>query len=166
MPVYPNKNTTTGQRTLLGFDYGKRRIGVAVGQELTGTASPLETVRAKEGKPDWPAITRLIQDWQANALVVGLPLNMDDTEQEMTRAARRFANQLKGRYHLPVFMTDERLTSVAAEYMLDENPIDGQKKRPRSQRQAKKREALIDQVAAQLILTTFFNQQADDNLEQ
>jgi len=150
------------QRTLLGFDYGKRRIGVAVGQEITATASPVETVRAREGKPDWVAITRLIHDWQADALVVGLPLNMDDTEQEMTRAARRFANQLKGRYHLPVFMADERLTSVAAEHMLDAH-LDGG--RPRSSKKTKQRDALVDQIAAQLILTTFFNQQADDNIE-
>lgn len=153
----------TGQRTLLGFDFGKKRIGVAVGQEVTATASPLETVRAREGKPDWTAITRLINDWQANALVVGLPLNMDDTEQEMTRAARRFANQLKGRYHLPVFMTDERLSSVAAEQVLDGDTLSPT--RPRSNKQAKRRNELIDQIAAQLILTTFFNQQADRRLE-
>ena len=154
-----NPDTHQGKRTLLGFDYGKRRIGVAVGQEVTATASPLETVRARDGKPDWNAITRLIHDWHADALVVGLPLNMDDTEQEMTRAARRFANQLKGRYHLPVFLTDERLTSVAAEQILDEPQAHGKIR-------ASRREELIDQIAAQLILTTFFNQQASDHLEQ
>ena len=152
-------NSRKGQRTLLGFDYGKRRIGVAVGQELTATAGPLETVNAIAGKPDWEAITRLINDWRADALVVGLPLNMDDSEQEMTRAARRFANQLKGRYHLPVFMIDERLTSVAAEDMLAEAP--GGKRI-----HAGKRRQLVDQLAAQVILTSFFNQQANDSLEQ
>lgn len=153
-------NSRKGQRTLLGFDYGKRRIGVAVGQELTATAGPLETVNAIAGKPDWEAITRLINDWRADALVVGLPLNMDDSEQEMTRAARRFANQLKGRYHLPVFMIDERLTSVAAEGMLAEVPGGGKRIN------AGKRRQLVDQLAAQVILTSFFNQQANDGLEQ
>jgi putative Holliday junction resolvase len=156
-------HTRHGQRTLLGFDYGKRRIGVAVGQEITATASPVETVPAKEGKPDWAAITRLIQEWRADALVVGLPLNMDDTEQEMTRAARRFANQLKGRYHLPVYMADERLTSYAAEHMLDEPLPNG---KLRSRRQPRQRDEQIDHLAAQLILTTFFNQQAHDDLEK
>jgi len=146
------------QRTLLGFDYGKRRIGIAVGQELTASTSPLATVMARDGKPDWSAITRLIGEWQADALVVGLPLNMDGSEQDMTQAARRFANQLKGRYHLPVFMADERLTSVTAEQLLDQ-PLTGARAR------GKKRDELIDQIAAQLILMTFFNQQTQDNLE-
>lgn len=157
-----------GQRTLLGFDYGKRRIGVAVGQEVTATASPVTTVRAKEGKPDWPAITRLINEWQANALVVGLPLQMDDGEQEMTRAARRFANQLRGRYHLPVFMADERLTSVAAKQLFDDNLTPHGKTilKQHSKRQFKRRRELIDPIAAQLILTTYFNQQTDEHLER
>lgn len=146
-------------RTLLGFDYGMRRIGVAVGQEITATASPVETVKAVDGKPDWKSITRLINDWQADALVVGLPLNMDGTEQEMTVAARRFVNRLKGRYQLPVFMIDERLSSIAAEEILN-NPISGKRKKPKQQA------AVLDQVAAQLILTTFFNQQDQQDLEQ
>jgi len=146
-------------RTLLGFDYGKRRIGVAVGQELTGTSTPLETVRANDGKPDWEAITRLIRDWQVDALVVGLPLNMDGSEQEMTRAALRFANQLEGRYHLPVFMTDERLSSYDAEQLLKQ-PASGKR------RNARQQAAVLDQIAAQLILTTFFSQQEQENREQ
>lgn len=153
---------TTGdgirRRTLLGFDFGTRRIGVAVGQEITATATALETVRANDGKPDWPAITRLIRDWQADALVVGLPLNMDGSEQEMTRAARRFANQLEGRYHLPVYLTDERLSSVSAEQILNE-PVSGKR------RSARQQAAVLDQVAAQVILTTFFSQREQNRLE-
>jgi putative Holliday junction resolvase len=149
----------TPPRTLLGFDYGKRRIGVAIGQVITETTSPLATIRAAEGKPDWAEITRLIHDWRADALVVGLPLNMDGSDQEMTRAARRFANQLEGRYHLPVFLTDERLSSVAAEQILNEAPSG-------KRRAGKQQEAVLDQVAAQLILTTFFSQRADNTLEQ
>jgi len=146
------------QQTLIGFDFGLRRIGVAVGQAITATATPLETVRANEGKPDWATISRLISDWHVDALVVGLPLNMDGSEQDMTRAARRFANQLKGRYHLPVYLADERLSSVAAEEILN-NPVSGRR------RTTKKQADVLDQVAAQLILMTFFQQQDQHELE-
>ncbi len=145
-------------RTLLGFDYGMRRIGVAVGQAITRTASPLQTVKAVDGKPDWDTITRLINDWQVDGLVIGLPLNMDGSDQEMTVAARRFCNRLKGRYQLPVFMVDERLSSVAAEEILN-NPVSGKRKNTRQQ------VAVLDQVAAQLILTTYFNMQDQQNFE-
>jgi len=99
---------------LLAFDYGERRIGIAVGQRLTGTATPLATIRSKNSRPDWDAIARIIAKWQPGALVVGLPLNMDGTEQPVTQASRRFANQLKGRFHLPVHWADERLSTREA----------------------------------------------------
>lgn len=104
--------------TLLGFDYGTRRIGVAVGQTLTGTARPLTTLPCRNGKPDWEAIGRLIREWQPSRLVVGLPLHMDGTEQPMTDQARRFGRQLEGRYNLPVEWMDERLSSEEAERAL------------------------------------------------
>ncbi|MES9871243.1 MAG: Holliday junction resolvase RuvX, partial [Sedimenticola sp.] len=100
--------------TLLGFDYGPSKIGVAVGQTLTGSATPLDTLRSVQEKPDWEGISRLIEEWKPEALVVGLPFNMDDTEAEIAPQARRFARQLEGRYHLPVHMADERLTSLEA----------------------------------------------------
>lgn len=100
--------------TLLAFDFGEKKIGVAVGQTITATASPVGLVRVHESGTDWPAITRLIDTWQPDALVVGLPLNMDGTEQLMTRAARRFRNQLEGRYSLPVHTMDERLSTREA----------------------------------------------------
>jgi len=102
-------------RTLLGFDFGLKRIGVAVGQEMTGTASALTTVAARDGKPDWDAISRLIHEWQPDAVVVGLPLNMDGSDHELSRRARRFGNQLHGRYNLPAHFIDERLSSLEAE---------------------------------------------------
>ncbi len=104
--------------TLLGFDYGTRRIGVAVGQTLTGTARPLTTLPCRNGKPDWETIGRLIREWQPSRLVVGLPLHMDGTEQPMTDQARRFGRQLEGRYNLPVEWMDERLSSEEAERTL------------------------------------------------
>jgi putative Holliday junction resolvase len=112
--------TATAHQTLLGFDYGRKRIGVAVGLQLTQSATALATVRAREGKPDWQAISELISEWKPDALVVGIPYHMDGTEQDMTRAARRFCRQLEGRYGLPVHQVDERLTSYVAEATLTE----------------------------------------------
>ena len=101
--------------TLLGFDYGRKRIGVAVGQQITCSANALTTVTARDGKPDWDSIGNLMREWKPDALVVGIPYHMDGTEQEMTLAARRFCRQLAGRYHLPVYEADERLSSWQVE---------------------------------------------------
>lgn len=106
---------TSGPQTLLGFDYGCKRIGVAVGQTLTASATALTTVQARDGKPDWPAISRLIAEWKPGALVVGIPYHMDGTEQDMTTAAQRFCRQLEGRYGIPVHRAEERLTSYVVE---------------------------------------------------
>ncbi|MDX1434151.1 MAG: Holliday junction resolvase RuvX [Gammaproteobacteria bacterium] len=105
---------TETTETLLAFDYGERHIGIAVGQTLTRSANPLTTVRVTGATPDWAAISHLVRTWQPARLVVGLPLNMDGTEQPITRGARRFGNQLEGRYRLPVHLVDERLTSREA----------------------------------------------------
>ena len=102
-------------QVLLGFDYGRRRIGVAVGQTVTGTATALATLAAREGQPDWDAVTALIEQWQPSALVVGLPLQLDGTEGESSQQARRFARRLEGRYKRPVHLMDERLSSRTAE---------------------------------------------------
>ena len=99
---------------LLGFDYGLRRIGVAIGQQLTGTASALATIHARDGKPDWDRISELIRAWRPGALVVGLPLQADGSDSGFTRNVRRFIRQLEDRYKLPVFAMDERLSSYAA----------------------------------------------------
>jgi len=99
---------------VLGFDFGTTRIGVAIGQAVTGTAAPLTPVRASDGKPDWPTLDTLIDEWQPDALVVGLPLNMDGSISEMARRARKFANRLQDRYQRPCFLIDERLTTREA----------------------------------------------------
>lgn len=134
--------------TLLGFDFGQKRIGVAVGQTLTGTARALTTLSNRNGAPDWEAITRLLEEWRPDALVVGIPFNMDDTEHEMTRAARRFGNRLAGRYNLPVYTVDERLTSFEAEQELGE-------------RGGRYRKEDIDMLAAQYILQAWLEQPTD-----
>jgi putative Holliday junction resolvase len=99
----------------LSFDFGLRYIGVAVGQSVTKTASPLATLKAKDGNPKWPAVDALVEEWAPAALLVGLPLNMDDSESEMSARARVFADKLKRRFKLPVEMVDERLTTRAAQ---------------------------------------------------
>jgi len=109
------------RKTVLAFDFGLRRIGVAVGQNLTKTAKPLALLKAQDGAPKWPEVKQLISDWQPQLLVVGLPVHMDGSEQELTRLARRFGNRLNGRFHLPVEWVDERLTSYEAELMLEES---------------------------------------------
>lgn len=123
---------------VLGFDYGTRRIGVAVGQTLTGRATPLEILRARNHKPDWDGISRLIRHWQPARLVVGLPLYEDGTPSDMSAAAERFARQLHGRFQLPVEHIDEYLSSHAA-----------------AERAAKEKE--LDAVAAQVILESWLN---------
>ena len=98
----------------LGFDFGYRRIGVAVGQQLTGSASPLSTLDAKLGVPQWDVILKLLNQWRPQALVVGLPTCIDGSEQYTTAAARGFARQLRKRFALPVYLVDERLSTVEA----------------------------------------------------
>ena len=145
---------TEKSRTFLAFDYGTKRIGVAVGQELTGSASPLSTVRANDGKPNWDAITKLIEQWQPDEVVVGLPLNMDGSESELSRRAQRFGNQLHGRYNLRAHFMDERLSSLQAEEELRERPqsVPGKKSRGKSK---KVQAADIDKVAAKIILESW-----------
>lgn len=101
-------------RRVLAFDFGTRRIGVASGQEMLGTGHPVAMILARDGIPNWDEIESLLAEWQPDLIVVGLPLNMDDTENEMCAKARKFGKRLHGRYHLPVEMVDERLTSFEA----------------------------------------------------
>lgn len=108
-------------QTLLGFDYGEKRIGIAVGQGITRTATALCTLNARDGMPDWERISALVDEWRPAALVIGLPRHADGTDSATTRAARAFAQQLEGRYRLPVHLMDERLSSQAAAALLQED---------------------------------------------
>lgn len=100
--------------TLMAFDFGTKSIGVAIGQQITGTAHPLMALKAQDGIPDWQKIEQLLKEWQPDRLIVGLPLNMDGTEQPLTARASKFANRLHGRFGLPVELHDERLSTVEA----------------------------------------------------
>lgn len=127
----------------LGFDYGTHKIGVAVGQSLTGTATPLETLGTVNGSPDWQRIARLLEEWRPDVLVVGHPFEMTDREANNAEGAKRFARQLHGRFHLPVHMADERLTSREAWAQLG--------------REAGRDPTRVDSYAAKLILETWLN---------
>ncbi|MDF1628663.1 MAG: Holliday junction resolvase RuvX [Alcanivoracaceae bacterium] len=129
--------------TLLGFDYGSKKIGVACGQSLTGTANPLTALASRDGVPDWPAIEKLVQEWQPSGFVVGLPLNMDDSESESSSRARRFARQLHGRFSKPVWMVDERLSTREARDQLGSRNKRGPDPR-------------VDSLAAVLMIESYF----------
>lgn len=136
---------TTPTGYWLGFDFGLGWIGVAAGQSLTRTASPLPALRARDGIPDWADIDTLIQEWRPIGLVVGMPYNMDGTDSEMGRRANKFRKRLHGRYGLPAESVDERLTSREARQHLG----------TQGKSLSKARQAQVDSVAAQLILETF-----------
>lgn len=128
-------------RLLLGFDYGSKQIGVAVGQVITGQARELCTLKAQNGIPDWQQVEALIREWQPDALVVGLPLNMDGTPSEMSERAEKFARRLNGRFNLPVHTHDERLTTYEAKgQRLQQGQRGGYRQRP------------VDALAAALLL--------------
>lgn len=106
--------------TAVAFDFGMKSIGVAVGQSITGTASPLEAIKAKDGIPEWTVIEKVLTEWQPNILVVGLPLNMDGTIQPITANAKKFARRLAHKFNIQVHYQDERLTTVEAKARLFE----------------------------------------------
>lgn len=132
--------------TLLAFDFGSKRIGVAVGETLLGQAHPLTVIHAEANDQRFAAIARLVAEWQPARLVVGLPTHADGTPHEMTARCRNFAERLERRCQLPVDLVDERLTSLDAEARLRETG-----------RNAKSAKSVLDAVAAQLILQTWFD---------
>ncbi|WP_439509680.1 Holliday junction resolvase RuvX [Marinimicrobium koreense] len=131
---------------LLGFDYGLKNIGAATGQTLTGTATPQPPLRARDGVPDWSEVEALLREWQPELVLVGLPLNMDGTESELSARARKFANRIHGRFGVAVEMVDERLSSFEAkgEVMARGGSRD-YGKNP------------VDSIAARLIVETYLN---------
>lgn len=139
--------------TLLAFDFGEVRIGVAVGEAETATAHPLETIQTPVNAARFVRIAQLIEEWQPQALVVGLPTHMDGEAHTTTVLCRKFGRRLHGRFALAVYWVDERLSSVVAESLLAEAQVFGRKQK-----------AVLDQVAAQAILVTFFTSGATDVL--
>ncbi len=138
--------------TILCFDFGSKSIGTAIGQSITQTATPLQDLKAKDGIPNWDEIKQLIAEWQPDLLLVGLPLNMDGSESEMTQRARKFANRLHGRFGLPIELADERLSSFEAK---------GEIIQQTGSRDFKQHH--IDSLAAQIILEGWFQQNHDND---
>ncbi len=103
-----------GQRVIIAFDFGTQSIGVAIGNEISWTAQALAALKAKDGIPDSNALDKYFNDWQPDAIVVGLPLNMDGTYQEVTFKAKKFGNRLSNKFRIPVYFKDERLTTKSA----------------------------------------------------
>lgn len=132
----------------LAFDFGLRRIGVAAGQSITRSATPVTTLFANDGQPDWSQLDRLLAQWRPDRLVVGLPYTMRGDEQPITQRARAFAAALEQRYARPVHVVDERLSSKEAEARLRELRQQGRKRIRRED---------IDCAAACIILESWLN---------
>jgi putative Holliday junction resolvase len=134
----------------LGFDFGAKKIGIAVGHAATAIASPLQTIRSIGQSPDWVLIAKLIAEWRPIGLVVGISRQMDGSDNIITPRMQKFCRQLQGRFNLPVHQIDETLTTFAAKQLLFDD----------LNLRAGKLWAVQDQLAAQLILQTWFNQTA------
>ena len=132
--------------TVLCFDFGEQRIGVAVGEHLLATANPLVTIDNESNEVRFEAISKLVKEWQPKLLIVGLPLSLDGAETSVTQLCKKFARRLNGRFNLPVMLVDERYSSVEASDLLNQSGIKG-----RAQKE------MLDQVAAQTILQSYFN---------
>ncbi|MFC1026094.1 Holliday junction resolvase RuvX [Pasteurella multocida] len=136
--------------TVLAFDFGTKSIGCAVGQSITGTAQALPAFKAQDGIPNWDAIGKCLAEWQPDRVVVGLPLNMDGTEQDLTVRARKFAHRLHGRFGVVVELQDERLTTTEARAEIFGRG--GYKALNKSK---------VDGISACLILESWFENQLD-----
>jgi len=134
------------QGTVLAFDFGEQRIGIAMGEHMLGIANPLTTIDNESNEIRFAEISALIAEWQPKVLVVGLPLAEDGSEHAMTTLAKKFARRLDGRFGIPVVMIDERFSSAEASQTLNAMGVKGRKQKP-----------LIDQVAAQHILQSYFD---------
>lgn len=135
-------------KTVLAFDYGLRNIGLAQGNKLSNTAQELKPLKAKDGTPNWDEIKKVLDEWQPDLVVVGLPLNMDDSESELSKRARKFANRIHGRFGVAIEMMDERLSSFEAkEEASERGQLGNYSKQP------------IDSIAARLILESWLASQ-------
>jgi len=151
MPKVDPVLVNLSSETYLGFDFGNKKIGTAVGQLTTKIASPLETIRSFNQTPNWEKIGQLIEEWQPDGLVVGVSRQADGSDNMITPRILKFCRQLNGRYNLPVFQVDEALSTFEAKQMLYDD----------MQVNASKLWAVQDQLAAQLILQSWLNQQAE-----
>ena len=140
---------------ILCFDYGERCIGCAVGQTVTKTATPLCILPAKDGQPDWQQVEKLLDEWKPALLLVGLPLNMDSSESDMSERARKFAGRLHGRFGYRVEFHDERLSSFEAKQLR----LEQRRSSSTVAGEGSARETTVDAEAAALILQSWLAEQ-------
>ena len=131
--------------TLIGFDFGERRIGVAVGETATGIANPLGAIDEAANEARFREIEKLVREWRPSAFIVGRPRHSDDSEHAVAKLAEKFARRLRSKYNVPVVMIDETLTSATAESSLRES------------RAGAKRKGDVDAVAAAIILQSYLD---------
>lgn len=140
---------------IIAFDFGEKRIGVAVGDTSVAQASPLDIVRNVHGRPDWAKVTQLVKEWNPVAFVVGLPESEDDSEQVIQQLTNAFCRRLKKKFLLPVFRSDERYSSIEASRLIAANRQKGRRKAHRGD---------TDKIAAALILQQWFAQTQSRNV--
>jgi putative Holliday junction resolvase len=145
-PQPNNQTTLKPQGCVLAFDFGEKRIGVAVGEHLLGIAHPLITIESEANDERFRIISDLISEWRPGLLVVGLPLTTEGEEHALTLLSKKFSRRLDGRFGLPVVMVDERYTSVEASRALSQMGVSTRKQKP-----------MLDTVAAQHILQSYFD---------
>ena len=126
---------------VLGFDFGQKRIGIAVGNNISKTARALTTIDSLSNNQKFEVIQKIIEEWQPVSIVVGVPFNVDGSEHRITNLSKKFAKQLEQKYSLPTHLIDERYTSIEASHEIKDKKID-----------LKKKKLLIDQIAAKIIL--------------
>jgi len=154
MPVRHN-DIYMMRSAIIGFDFGLKQIGVAVGEPITASARPLAILKATDGIPQWPQVTSILNEWQPDVVIVGLPLNMDGSESLMCVRTRKFANRLHGRYGVKVELQDERLSSSAARSSLNDEFSLGHARVPHNK---------IDAIAAAIIVESWFESVTDNEL--
>lgn len=141
---------STKHATHIAFDFGTKSIGVAVGQTATYHATELPPLKARDGIPNWDELEKLLKEWLPSLAVVGLPLNMDGTEQPLTQRARKFGNRINGRFNLPIHFADERLSTREAK---EEAFAQGHR--------GNFADSPIDSIAARIILESWWNEQGE-----
>ena len=132
---------------IIGFDFGQKRIGVAIGNNISKSAQALITIESASSNQKFEAIQKIMDEWQPVSIVVGVPFNVDGSEHKVTNLCKKFAKQLEQKYALPIHLIDERYTSIEASYEIQDKKID-----------LKKKKLLIDQIAAKIILQSYLDQ--------
>jgi putative Holliday junction resolvase len=142
---YSSHNQIEGN--IIGFDFGQKRIGVAIGNNISKSAQALITIDSASSNQKFEAIQKIMDEWQPVSIVVGVPFNVDGSEHKVTNLCKKFAKQLEQKYALPIHLIDERYTSIEAGYEIQDKKID-----------PKKKKLLIDQIAAKIILQSYLDQ--------